>query len=80
MAKKHKSDKNLKKQTHGKFHGDISKKPGKPMDPADHMATRIKDPDGGKFDGKQLGMDPQQAVMPQTMQGPADYPGQEYGA
>lgn len=74
--------KRMKGGTKGsKHHGNQSyKKPGKPIDPQDHVAANIPPPQGGLMQGKQLGMDPAQATMPQTMQGPADYPGQELGA
>lgn len=76
MAKKRKAH----QQAPSKFHGDMSKRPGKATKPSDHMAHNIPDPDGGLFQGKNLGTQPEEAPVPQTMQGPAQYPGQEMGA
>ncbi len=55
-------------------------KHGKPMDPANHAAHDLKGLPTDQHQGTQLGMDPTQAAMPQTMQGPAQYPGQDQGA
>lgn len=65
---------------HKSFHGDVSKKHGKAMDPQDHPAHDLKGLPTDQHAGTQLGMDPQHQTMPQTMQGPADYPGQDIGA
>lgn len=70
----------MKKRHSGKFHGDMSKRHGKPMDPQDHPAHDLKDLPTKKYAGSQLGTSPEQAAMPQTMQGPIDYPGQDMGA
>lgn len=61
-------------------HGDLSKQHGKPMDPADHVAHDLKGLPTQKYQGQGLGTEPSQAQMPQTMQGPAQYPGQDIGA
>ena len=60
--------------------GDISNRPGKAMDPADHVAHDLKGLPTEKYMGQGLGTEPSQAMMPQTMRGPIDYPGQELGA
>lgn len=65
---------------HKGFHGDMSKKHGKPTRPQDMPVHDMKGLPTDQHAGTQLGMDPQQQVMPQTMQGPADYPGQDIGA
>jgi hypothetical protein len=74
----------MKKRHTGKAgkagHADMSKRPGKAQDPADHVAHDLKDLPTKKYQGQGLGTEPNQAVMPQTMQGPAQYPGQELGA
>jgi hypothetical protein len=67
-------------KSHSKRHGDISNRPGKAMDPQDHVAHDLKNLPTQKYQGQGLGTEPSQATMPQTMQGPIDYPGQELGA
>ena len=72
------------KSRHGKAakagHADISKQHGKPIDPADMPVYDMKGRPTQQHQGSQLGTIPEQMTMPQTMQGPADYPGQEIGA
>ena len=67
-------------QQSNKFHGDITNRPGKATDPADHVATNLQGLPTEKYKGQGLGTEPSQATMPQTMRGPIDYPGQELGA
>ena len=55
-------------------------KSSKPMDPKNHPAHDLKNLPTDQHDGTQLGMDPQQAAMPQTMGMPSQYPGQDIGA
>jgi hypothetical protein len=68
------------KQAPSKFHGDMSKRHGKAIKPQDMPVHDMKGLPTEQHTGTQLGMDPAQAAMPQTMQGPAQYPGQEIGA
>ncbi len=74
MAKKRHSGKAGKS-----LHGSLNK-PGKATQPQDMPIHDMKGRPTDQHQGTQLGMDPQMANMPQTMQGPAQYPGQDIGA
>jgi hypothetical protein len=78
MASKHSN----KQRGHAKAgHADIStKKHGKPIQPQDMPVHDMKGRPTDQHQGTQLGMEPSPANMPQTMQGPAQYPGQDIGA
>lgn len=74
--------KKRKAKTSGKsFHGDVSKKHGKPMDPQDHPAHDLKDLPTQAMQGKQLGTEP--GPFPSSnvygIQG-GSYPGEDIGA